>query len=462
MTEQPSKRGYRIFAIIWIGQLVSLIGSALTTFSLSIWILRQTDNVTSYTVAIVLASLPGTLLAPFAGALVDRWSRRLVMIGSDIAPAIITLTVAWLLSQDNLQLWHVYIGVVVGSIAQTFQWPAYMASITLLVPKEQYGRVNGMLQFGGAAITIAAPALAGMLLSFMSLASVLMIDFATFLFAVFTLAMVRIPRPPVSAEGQRAKGSIWQEVGFAWGYIRQRKGLFNLLMFFAVLNLAASVTGVALMPMVLGFASEAGVGIIMSMVGIGMLIGGGIMSVTGGPKKKIYGVLGAGAMYFICFVMIGLRPSIWLVGAGVILLYAVVPIMNASSQAIWMAKVEPDLQGRVFSMRRMIAQFTVPIGDFSAGPLADKVFNPLLLAGGPLAATVGKVIGIGPGRGIGLMYLVLAIVPALAALWGFLNPRVRNVETELPDFSSAPPPSREAEEDEEEDTVTTDAAAAKA
>ncbi len=459
MTEQPSQRSFRIFGIIWVGQLISLIGSGMTTFTLAIWILRNTEHVTNYTLAIVLASLPGTLLAPFAGALVDRWSRRLVMIGSDIAPAIVTLTVAWLLMQNNLQLWHVYIGVVVGSIAQTFQWPAYMASITLLVPKEQYGRVNGMLQFGQAATTIAAPALAGLLLSFMSLSKVLLIDFVTFLFAVTTLAIVRIPQPPESEAGKASKGSIWQEVKFAWNYIRERKGLFNLLMFFAVVNLAASVTGVALMPMVLGFASEAGVGTIMSMVGVGLLIGGFIMTATGGPKKKIYGVLGAGAMYSICFVMIGLKPSIWLVGAGVVLWYTVLPIMNASSQTIWMSKVEPDLQGRVFSMRRMMAQFTVPIGDFSAGPLADKIFNPLLIAGGPLAASVGGVIGVGPGRGIGLMFLVMAIVPGLAALWGFLNPRVRNVETEIPDHSAAPEAAPDVEETGGE-TSATDAAEA--
>jgi hypothetical protein len=110
-----------------------------------------------------------------------------------------------------------------------------------------------------------------------------------------------------------------------------------------------------------------------------------------------------------------------------------IPIMNASSTAIWQSKVAPDLQGRVFSMRRMIAQFTIPIGDFGAGPLADLVFNPLMVTGGALAGSAGRVIGIGPGRGIALMFLTMAFIPALATVWGLLNPRLRNVEAELPD-----------------------------
>jgi MFS family permease len=458
MTDEASKYGFRTFGIIWVGQLISLIGSALTSFCLSVWILQNTLHVTNYTVAIVLASLPGTLFAPIAGALVDKWNRRLVMIGSDIAPAVVTIVLAWMLYQDNLQTWHIYIGVVVGSLAQTFQWPAYVASITLLVPRAQYARVNGMIQASQAVVTIGAPALAGLLLSFVSLSNILVIDFVTFLFAVTTLAIVRIPQPPESEAGRAAKGSMWHQIKFAWRYIRERPGLFNLLLFFAVVNLAGSVTGVALMPMVLGFASTAGVGTIMSLVGVGTLTGGLLMSITGGPKKKIYGVLGAAAMYCVCFVMIGLRPSIWLVGAGVALWYAVLPVMNACSQAIWMSKVEPDLQGRVFSMRRMIAQGTVPIGDFSAGPLADRVFNPMLMAGGALAGSVGTVVGVGPGRGIGLMFLVMAIVPGLAAVWGFMNPRVRNVEEELPDHSASPP--SKSETTETKDVATAEAATA--
>lgn len=444
MSDQQPAQGMKTFSVIWIGQLVSLLGSGLTSFALGIWALERSGSVTQYTLIILSASLPGILFAPFAGALVDRWDRRKVMFWTDLGPAVITLSYAFLLWRGGLEVWHIYIGAFVSSIFGTFQWPAYISAITMLIDRSQYGRVNGMLEFGQAGTTIAGPALAGLLLSFMDIWGVLLIDFVTFLFAAAMLLLVRIPRPEPSAEGQKAKGSLWKEAAYGWTFIRERPGLFNLLLFFAVLNFALCACGVAIMPMVLGFGSKAAVGTIMSLVGIGMLIGGAIMTATGGPKPRIYGVLSVGLVISVCFVLVGLKPSIFLVGAGVLIWYIGLPIMNASSTAIWQSKTPGDVQGRVFAMRRMIAQFTTPIGDFSAGPLADKIFIPLLLPGGALADTwVGRVVGVGPGRGIGLMFLTMAAIPGLAALWGFLNPRVRNVETELPDApkkQAAPPP----------------------
>ncbi|HYG63454.1 MAG TPA: MFS transporter [Thermoanaerobaculia bacterium] len=429
----PKTGGMKTFGIIWIGQLVSLLGSGLTSFALGIWVLRHTDSVTQYTLTILLASLPGVLISPLAGALVDRWDRRWVMFWSDVGPGVVTLVYSYLLWQDSLTLWHVYVGVAINALFSAFQWPAYIAAITMLVERKDYGRVNGMLEFGQAGTSIAAPALAALFLTFMDMEGILLLDFVTFLFAAGTLLLVRIPKPEASAEGEAGKGSLWKEVAFGWHYIRQRPGLFHLLMFFAMVNLVASLCGVALIPMVYGFASEAGVGTIMSLVGIGMLLGGFIMTTTGGPKPRVYGVLGGGLLFSVCFILVAIKPSLPLVGLGVILWYTGIPIMNASSSAIWQAKVAPDVQGRVFSMRRMIAQFTIPIGDFGAGPLADLVFNPLMMAGGALAGSAGRVIGTGPGRGIALMFLSMAFIPALAAVWGLLNPRLRNVEAELPD-----------------------------
>lgn len=454
-TEAPSKQGgMRTFTTIWVGQLVSLIGSGLTSFALGIWILENTESVTQFTLAIVMASLPGTFLSPIAGAYVDRWDRRWVMILSDLGPAVVTLTFAGLLYFDALEVWHIYIGIVVNSVFSAFQWPAFISSITLLVKKENYARVQGLLQFGNSATTIAAPALAGLLMLTINLWGVLIVDFVTFLFAVVALLLVRIPKPPLTEEGQRNKGSIWKEAAYGWTYIVKRKGLLYLLLFFAAINLVTSMCGIAIVPMVFAFANEAGAGLIFALFGVGGLLGGALMAATGGPKKKINGVLGAAALYSVCFVLIGLRPSLWLVGAGVILWHTAVPVMNACSQAIWQAKVAPDVQGRVFAMRRMIAQFTVPIGDFSAGPLADYVFNPMMMAGGALAASVGTVIGVGEGRGIGLMFLTFAIVPALIALVGYMNPHIRNVETELPDHvatESGPAPGPDDDPEEEAD-----------
>jgi DHA3 family macrolide efflux protein-like MFS transporter len=448
MSEKPKGTDFKTFGTIWIGQFISLMGSGLTGFAIGIWVLRHTQSVTQYTITIVFAGLPAILIAPFAGALVDRWNRRWVMFVCDLGPAVTVLAYSYLLAHNELQVWHVYLGVFCNSIFNTFHWPAYISTITMLVDRKDYGRINGVLEFGRAATTIAAPAIAGFLVLAIGIPEILIIDFVTFLVAAGTLLLVMIPQPEMSEEGKRAKGSIWKEAAFGWTFIRERPGLLRLLLLFASVNLVMSMCGIAIMPMVLGFANEKAVGTIMSMVGIGMLIGGSLMTATGGFKRRVYGVLGAWAIMSIAFLLVGARPNLYLVGAGVLLWYVMLPVMNASSQAIWQSKTPPDVQGRVFAVRRMVAQFTVPIGDFSAGPLADHVFNPMMVTGGLLAGSAGRLLGVGPGRGIALMLWTFAAVPALTALFGLLNPRVRNVESELPDVvrkAAAPPPEPKPE-----------------
>ena len=446
----PPREGtdFKTFYTIYAGQFVSLMGSGLTAFALGVWVLKHTQSVTQYTLTIVLAGIPGLLMAPFAGALVDRWDRKKVLIACNLGASLTVAVYAALLWTNQLQVWHIYIGVIFNSILGTFQWPAYIAAITMLVERKDFGRVNGVLETGQAVTTIAAPAIAGFMMFAIGISKILIIDFFTFMVAAGTLLFVHIPLPERSEEGARGKGSIWKEAAYGWTFIRERPGLFRLLLFFAIFNLVVSMGGVAVMPMVLGFAKEAAVGTIMSLVGVGMLLGGLLMTSTGGTKRKVNGLLGGWALISICFVLVGLKPNLFMVGAGVLLWYIAIPMINASSQAIWQSKTPQDVQGRVFAVRRMIAQFTVPIGDFAAGPLADKIFNPAMLAGGALAGTAGRVIGVGPGRGIALMMITLAAFPALIALAGFLNPRVRNVEAELPDVvrrAPAPPPPPEPE-----------------
>ena len=435
-TRDPKAGGMTKFSLIWIGQLVSLLGSGLTRFALGIWVLQRTDSVTQFVLITVIAGLPGILLSPIAGALVDRWDRRKVMIASDTGAAVITLVIALLLWQDSLLVWHIYLLAGLGSVLSTFQWPAYIASITLLVKPEQYGRVNGLLQFGEAGTTIAAPALAGLAMVTIDIWGILLVDFATFLVAVITLLLVRIPRPKRSEAGREGEGSIWKEATYGWTYIKARPGLLGLLFYFAGINFVTSMCGIAILPMMLRLKSEVAAGTVLSCIGIGMLLGSTYMTVTGGPKRRIHGVLGFGMMFSLFIFLAGLSPAVWWIAGAVLLWHANIPVINGCSQAIWQSKVEPDVQGRVFAMRRMIAQFTVPLGDFSAGPLIDHVFEPAMAEGGALAPTLGPLIGSGPGRGIALMFIVFAIFPLLTSLIGYLNPHVRNIEDELPDVDT--------------------------
>jgi DHA3 family macrolide efflux protein-like MFS transporter len=434
MTEtKPAGGGLRSFGLMWSGQLVSLVGSGLTRFALGVWVYQRTGSATQFTLITLFAFLPGLLAAPFAGALVDRWDRRWVMFWSDLAPALGTLALVLLIRAEALQVWHIYLVVAFGSVFNTFQWPAYIAATTLLVPKKQLGRANGMLQFGQAAAEVVAPILAGLMIAAIGLDGVILVDLGTFVFAAATLLLVRIPRPQTSAAGRKARGSLLSEAAYGWTFIRERPGLLNLLLYFAMVNLVFSIATVLVTPLVLSFASPRVLASVLSVSSAGLLTGSVVMAVTGGPRPRIHGVLAFGLLSGVALFAAGVRPNLLLISAALFLLMLGAPIVNGSSQAIWQVKVPPDLQGRVFAVRRLIAQFTAPLGFLSAGPLADHVFQPLLAEGGPLAGSVGRVLGVGPGRGIGLIYVTLAALPLLFSLWGYAQPSVRRVETDLPD-----------------------------
>jgi hypothetical protein len=272
-----------------------------------------------------------------------------------------------------------------------------------------------------------------LLIGLVGMAGVILVDAVTFLFAASSLLLVRIPRPQVSGAGRKARGSLWREAAFGWTFIRERPGLFGLLLFFAAINIVSSIAVVLVTPLVLSFASAKVLGSIQAVSSSGLLAGSVVMTITGGPRPRIYGVLGFGLLTGVALAIAGWTANPVLIGAGLFLLTFGGPIINGSSQAIWQQKVPHDIQGRVFAVRRLIAQFTVPLGFLSAGPLADYVFRPLLVAGGPLAGSVGKVLGVGPGRGIGLIFVVLSVVPVIVSLVGLTRPRLRRVEEEIPD-----------------------------
>lgn len=442
-----STPGFKTFLLIWFGQLISLTGSGMTGFALGVWVFITTGSVTRFALISLATTLPGILMSPIAGALVDRWDRRMAMLLSDTGAGICTLLIATLLFTGRLEVWHIYVLMGISSAFSSFQWPAYSAATTLLVPKQQYGRASGMVQMAEAVGMILAPLLAGALVGLIQVQGIILIDFATFLFAVATLLLVRVPHPPVSAEGLHGRGSLLQEAAYGWKYITARRGLFGLLLFFAFINFTFGIASVLFTPLVLSFTTPAVLGVLMSVLGIGMLAGSLVMSAWGGPKKRVYGILGSALIQGLMMFFAGAPPSVALLAPSVFVIFFCTPIMNSSSQAIWMSKTAPDVQGRVFSVRRMIAWSTSPVAFLVAGALADRVFEPLMAVGGPLAGSVGRLIGVGPGRGVGLLYIVLAALTIFAAIAGYLYRPLRNVETDLPDHAASPLPATEPEPD---------------
>lgn len=428
-------RSMRTFFIIWLGQAISLIGSSLTNFGLGVWIYQQTGQATPFALTALASTLPGILLSPFAGALVDRWDRRRVMILTDTGAALVTLVVLALLLSGKLVVWQIYILALVGSALSAFQEPAYMASITVLVPKEQFARASGLVQTGQAIGQLIAPVLGGALVVSIGLQGVIIIDLTTFLFAVGALLFIHIPRPEQSAEGAAASGTLLHEAAQGWHYIRARAGLLGILISFAAFNFLANIAAVTMAPLVLSFAQADVLGLVQSAGGAGMLIGSIVMSSWGGTERRIYTVYGALIVSSAGLFIAGLRPSGWVVGLGLFILLGGIPFVSAASQAIWQAKVPPDLQGRVFATRSVVSRSAMPIAYLLAGPLADQVFEPLLMEGGALASTIGTVLGTGPGRGMGLMFVTMGALCLLVTSMSVLHPRIRRVELEIPDYA---------------------------
>ena len=424
-----------VFTTVWLGQVVSVVGSQLTCFALGVWVYQRTGSAMKFALISFFAILPSVVLAPVAGALVDRWDRRWMMILGDVGAGLGTLTIWPLLATGRLEIWHIYLATAFISTCSNLQEPAYIAATTLLVPKKHLARASGMNQLGPAVAQIAAPMLAGALLVTIGIQKIILIDLITFLFAVFTMLIVRIPKPEASSNGreQGKEISLLGDVAYGWNYVKARPGLLGLLLFFAVINFTQGIVVVLIDPLVLGFASVSELGIVASIAGCGILVGALVMSTWGGPKRRINGVFGSILLRVVLLFLGGIQPSVALVAVASFLFLFNCQITLSCSQALWQTKVPPGAQGRVFAMRQAVTWVTYPLAYLSAGPLAENVFEPLLAVDGPLAGSVGRIMGTGPGRGIGLLYIVLGCCSLLITAVAYLHPRIRMVEDELPD-----------------------------
>lgn len=434
MDQNQPAHGTRTFFTIWAGQLISLIGSQLTGFALGVWVYEQTKSVSLLALVQVAQQAPYIILSPIAGVFADRWNRRTAMIVSDLGAGLVVLVAGVLYVTGHLRPWMTIPIVLVMSTFHTLMWPAFTASVTLLVPKKQYGRANGFVQLGEALPQIAGPALAGALYVAIHIGNMALIDFATYVFSVLLLLLfVRIPNPPATTEGKEAKGSIWKEMRFGWDYITERKGLLALLLFFLVTNLLSGFMGPLIVPLILDNWDASTLGYISTLMGVGMLVGTLGMSAWGGGKRKVYTLLGASILSSIFISIVGLRASLPLIAVCGVGIMFFGPFMNACSQAIWQAKVAPDIQGRVFAVRRTIAWSAGLLSPLLAAPLADYIFKPGMKAGGGLAPLLGPIFGVGASRGVGVMISLVGILTLIVSIIALLVPAIRRVELDLPD-----------------------------
>jgi DHA3 family macrolide efflux protein-like MFS transporter len=423
------------FFLIWAGQVVSILGSSLSWFALGVWIYQKTGSASQFALVALCSALPQMLVSPFAGVLVDRYNRRLVMAFADGGAAFCTLALVGLFLSGHIQIWHIYLLTACSAACNAVQAPAYSALVASTMKREQLGRVNGLLQFGQGLAEILAPTIAGMLVLTIRVPGVLAIDLATFCFAVFTLFIARFngqdaaPHAPISAEAAPSHWLVNLKVG--WQSLRAQPGLVNLLRYQTLFSFLWSLFGVLVVPMILGFSNPKGLGLVLTLAGAGLLTGSLVLSAWGGPKRRLTGVLVFELVSALAFCLMGSRPLLLLVVAAAFMAHFTLAFVSGLNEAIWQSQVEKAVQGRVFALKQAAVKAATLLAYLVAGGLADRVLEPLLRPGGAWSSSLGTWFGVGPGRGLAALFFLIGLVKAAAVLAVYHSPATRRLDESL-------------------------------
>jgi MFS transporter, DHA3 family, macrolide efflux protein len=417
----------RRFTVLWAGQLLSLTGSALTSFALAVWVYVDTGSVTQLALIYLMAFVPGICVSPWAGAVVDRWSRKRVLVLSDSIGILATLSLAVLYAAGSLEPWHIYVTTAVRSAMAAFQMPAFGATVAVLVRRDQVSRASGMVLFAQAVSQVAAPVMAGFLLTAIDVNGVILVDCATFVVGVGVLAFIRIPAPRAAEQDTPERGSLLSETREGWRYILAHHGLRDLMLFYAALNFCVGFVDVLVTPIVIGFASPAALGVVATVAGVGMVAGSAVMTIWGGPRRPGLSIVGMTAVLGVGLCLGAARPQVAMVCAGAFIFMFSAAIINTNTRAVWATEAAPHLQGRILASQNMVTTSTLSVAYLLAGPVAGGLFEPLLAEDGPLAGSVGVVFGTGAGRGMALLLFLVGAVVVLIAVTGLASPGLRAV-----------------------------------
>lgn len=433
--------GMNAILVIVAGQMLSILCTGMSQFGLTIWLYQQTHSATRLGLMAIFNTIPIVAFSPLAGTLIDRHNRKLMMMVSDLAAVVATGGVLVLFAAGRLEVWHLYASAVLRGTGSSFAGPAFSAAISTMVRKEQLGRVNGLMSLMGAGPGVVAPLLAGTLLPVIGLAWILTTDVVTFFIAITALALVTIPRPMQTEEGQKSRENLIKEATFGLHYILEKPSLRGLQLVFLLGNLFTGTFSIVLAPMVLARTQQNSIllGTVDTVGMIGAVAGGALMSAWGGFKRRIFGILGG---WFILggagVMLIGTKYGLpgWALGLAIVSLSSAV--IDAHSEAIWQSKVAPDLQGRVFSTRLMLSYLTFPLAPLLGGTLSDYVFEPAMHNGGWLPGAAGWLVGNGPGAGTSLLIFLCGVCIVILASAAGSIPTIRDVETLLPDRVAIP------------------------
>lgn len=419
------------YTILWCGQLLSIIGSAMTRFALLLYVYTTTGNVTATATIGFLSMVPYALISPYAGVIVDRYSRKKVMILSDFGSLISTLLIVICIFVSELNITVIYISTIIGGLCGAFQNPAYQASITMLIPEKYYTRANAMRSFSGYASTMLAPILAGTLIAFIGINGIIIIDVITFMIGILSLLLVRIPKPTTKTKlKMNIAKSKFNTLLTGFHYIKENKGLSLMLTIFVFINFITGITYYGILPayiLVSTGNNQIDLGIVESMLGFGGVIGSILVATMKLPKKKVKVLF---ILMLISYVvgdfLVGIGTNVYIWGFAVFSTSLLIAFIVTYNNVVWQTIIPPDLQGRTFASRGMMTSMALPIGYLTGGILADYVFEPAFV--GKNINILTNLVGNNSGSGMSMMFLLTSIIGVIICIFAIKSKVLMNLD----------------------------------
>ncbi len=431
---QASSQGLRAYYLLVATQTVSQVGSRISFFAVGISVFTKTSHATPIAILSFCQMLPVIVGAGFAGALVDRYDRRSLLI---LANAGFVMTSGLLLASfasGAFQLWHLYALVLVTSSILTVSGPAFAASVAMLVPDSHRDRANAIGQMTGPASNAIAPALAGLLYAVVGVTGAILIDIATFAVAILALLAVGIPMPAKTPQGAAMAGPVWRQAFDGFAYLWRRPPLLGLCLVVSMVAFLMGGLGVLILPYPLARThSTLAFGIVLACADVGTIAGAAAMAAWGGTRPRIHTVMLALFLAGLLLAVAGLARTTPALAASFFAFMFTLPFVNTATASIFQAKVAPDVQGRVFAAMSQIAVLTMPLALLIAGPLTDRVAEPAVRSPGWWA--LAWLVGAHAGAGMGLELVVGGLATAALSLVAYALPAIRRLETSHPDYA---------------------------
>ncbi|MBQ8641739.1 MAG: MFS transporter [Clostridia bacterium] len=423
----------RHFLLLWLTQTLSGLGSAMTSYALVIWSYTAEGSALTTSLLMVCSYAPYVLCSIFAGALSDRWDRKKTMLWCDLLSALCTLTVLVLLQTDSLRIWHLYAVNALSGLMNSVQQPAMEVATTALLPRKHYQRVGGLRYLASSLQSILTPVIATAILGFRGIQAIIMIDLISFLAAALIL-LFAIPIPP--AAPAEKKESLLSAAADGIRYLRQNPGILHMMLFFAGINLAASMYNAVFPAMMLSLpdAGETVMGIVNTVVGVTTLAGSLLASFLKTPQSRVKTIwrclmLSMSTENFLLAFGKNLPADVrlWVWCTGAFLGWISIPWMNANLDALNRLTIPGEIQGRVFAARNTLQFFTIPTGYFLGGLLTDRVFEPIMAAQPP-DSVLSLCFGTGKGSGAAFCFAVIWALGVGICLLFRSNRHIRELE----------------------------------